>query len=175
MANSNNAISSLGKKSETEQDDKILAPEELRFARVLRNESVVADAPQKPQAQTQSVMAQSAATASDLSVNKVRTPAGAGITASPPIDKQQVSDIQPAMYDFVFQVGAFKDEDTVDAIRQRLEGRGLRTRMQRSGKLYVVLVLLRGDATRAGEVQRATESLGLGKPIQRSRKPVLQP
>ena len=33
------------------------------------------------------------------------------------------------MYDYVFQVGAFKDADSVDSLRQRLEGRGLRTRM----------------------------------------------
>ncbi|MDE5878955.1 MAG: SPOR domain-containing protein, partial [Desulfovibrio sp.] len=41
------------------------------------------------------------------------------------------------MQDYVFQVGAFRDEDSVDSLRQRLEGRGLRTRMQREGKLYV--------------------------------------
>lgn len=46
------------------------------------------------------------------------------------------------MFDYVFQVAVFKDEDSVDSLRQRLEGRGLRTRMQRDGKLFLVLVLL---------------------------------
>ena len=78
------------------------------------------------------------------------------------------------LFDFVFQVGAFKEADSVDSLRQRLEGRGMRTKMERSGKLYVVLVLLRGDEARAAEVLRSTEGMGLGKPIQRSRKPVLQ-
>ena len=78
------------------------------------------------------------------------------------------------MYDYVFQVGAFKDADSVDSLRQRLEGRGLRTRMERSGKLYVVLVMLRGTEARAAEVQHTTESMGLGKPIQRSRKAARQ-
>ncbi|MBD5627152.1 MAG: hypothetical protein HDQ90_06695, partial [Desulfovibrio sp.] len=76
------------------------------------------------------------------------------------------------MQDYVFQVGAFRDEESVDSLRQRLEGRGLRTRMQREGKLYVVLVLLRGDAARAEEVMRIAEELRLGKPMVRSRKPV---
>ena len=41
--------------------------------------------------------------------------------------------------------------------------------------ITLVLVLLRGDEARAAEVQRAAESLGLGKPVRLSRKPVLQP
>ena len=76
------------------------------------------------------------------------------------------------MQDYVFQMGAFRDEDSVDGLRQRLEGRGLRTRMQREGKLYVVLVLLRGDTARAEEVTRIAEELRLGKPLLKSRKPV---
>ncbi|WP_300916386.1 SPOR domain-containing protein, partial [uncultured Desulfovibrio sp.] len=76
------------------------------------------------------------------------------------------------MHDYVFQVGAFRDEESVDNLRQRLEGWGLRTRMQREGKLYVVLVLLRGDAARAEEVMRIAEELRLGAPMVRSRKPV---
>ncbi|WP_300909396.1 SPOR domain-containing protein, partial [uncultured Desulfovibrio sp.] len=74
---------------------------------------------------------------------------------------------------YVFQVGAFKDEESVDSLRQRLEGRGLRTRMQRDGKLFLVLVLLRGDAARAAEVPRITEELRLGQPILRSRTPAM--
>ncbi|MBD5538841.1 MAG: SPOR domain-containing protein, partial [Desulfovibrio sp.] len=74
--------------------------------------------------------------------------------------------------DYVFQMGAFRDEDSVDSLRQRLEGRGLRTRMQREGKLYVVLVLLRGDPARAEEVARIAEELRLGKPLLKSRKSV---
>lgn len=77
------------------------------------------------------------------------------------------------MFDYIFQVAAFKDEDSVDALRQRLEGRGLRTRMQRDGKLFLVLVLLRGDAARAAEVPQIMEEMRLGQPMLRSRKAVL--
>ncbi len=78
-----------------------------------------------------------------------------------------------AMHDYVFQVAALKGEDSVDALRQRLEGRGLRTRMKREGKLLLVLVLLRGDKERAAEVTQTLESMHLGRPILVSRKPVM--
>ena len=79
-----------------------------------------------------------------------------------------------AGYTLLHAVGAFRDEASVDDLRQRLEGRGLRTRMERSGKLYLVLVLLRGTDERAAEIPRIMEELRLGKPMLRSRKPVLR-
>ncbi|MDM8216357.1 hypothetical protein QUW15_09390, partial [Desulfovibrio piger] len=69
-------------------------------------------------------------------------------------------------------VAAFKDMESVDDIRQRLEGRGYRTRMERRGKLYVIFLLVRGDAARAAEVPAVLKSLRLGEPLLRSKKPV---
>ena len=77
------------------------------------------------------------------------------------------------VFDYVFQVAAFKDMESVDDIRQRLEGRGYRTRMERRGKLYVIFLLVRGDAARAAEVPAVLKSLRLGEPLLRSKKPVL--
>ena len=101
-----------------------------------------------------------------------------GVPASPfapAVPEGQTPPPAPAatMFDYVFQVAAFKDEDSVDSLRQRLEGRGLRTRMQRDGKLFLVLVLLRGDAARAAEVPQIMQELHLGQPIVRSRKPAM--
>ena len=152
-----------------EPKQKVLAAEELRFSRVLRNDAATGDAPLKPLPPMTPVQPKPAGVVqAGVPQGVVQAVPGAqdsGIAKAPPVS---------GLYDFVFQVGAFKDADTVDSLRQRLEGRGMRTKMERSGKLYVVLVLLRGDDARAAEVQRATESMGLGKPIQRSRKPVLQ-
>lgn len=75
-------------------------------------------------------------------------------------------------FDFVFQVAALKDEQAADNLREKLEGRGLRTRLERTGKLYLILVLLRGDESRAAEVQQIVRELRLGEPLLRSRKPV---
>lgn len=76
------------------------------------------------------------------------------------------------IFDHVFQVGAFRDENSVDNLRQILEGHGLRTVMRKEGKVFVVLVRLRGTRERAEEIVTLAHSLGLGEPIQRSRQPV---
>ncbi|CAI3229565.1 SPOR domain-containing protein [Desulfovibrio legallii] len=164
----------------------ILAPEDLRFARVLRGESL----PPAKTAPVAAAAAQAVVPAGPKSAGRESAPGqtaaqtaapggtgqgAAAVQATSPAPAAFAASAQPtpgAMSDYVFQVGAFKDADSVDGLRQRLEGRGLRTRMERSGKLYVVLVLLRGDQARAAEVVHTAESMGLGKPIQRSRKPV---
>lgn len=163
----------------------ILAPEELRFARALRNEDGAPEAP----AAAQPVTPPSAAAGPQALSPSGRLPgqmtaaAQAAVPGTvPPVTDPALSGVGPGvtpgpapaapMQDYVFQVGAFRDEESVDNLRQRLEGRGLRTRMQREGKLYVVLVLLRGDAARAEEVVRIAEDLRLGAPMLRSRKPV---
>ena len=153
-----------------EPKQKVLAAEELRFSRVLRNDAATGDAPLKPLPPMTPVQPKPAGVA-QAGVAPAQQGGAAGQQAAQSgIARPQTS----GMYDYVFQVGAFKDADAVDSLRQRLEGRGMRTKMERSGKLYVVLVLLRGDEARAAEVLRSTEGMGLGKPIQRSRKPVLQ-
>ena len=163
----------------------ILAPEELRFTRALRNEegapeppalqrpapAPVAAAPQAPGAAPQipgQAPAQLPGQPAQPLPGAAPLPAGAPQAAAPHLAAAQPGPMQ----DYVFQMGAFRDEDSVDSLRQRLEGRGLRTRMQREGKLYVVLVLLRGDTARAEEVMRIAEELRLGKPMLKSRKPV---
>ena len=155
-----------------EPRQKVLAAEELRFSRVLRNDAATGDAPLKPMPPMTPVQPKPAGVV-QAGVPQGANAAAQGQGAAQPagiVKAPQVS----GLFDYVFQVGAFKDADAVDSLRQRLEGRGMRTKMERSGKLYVVLVLLRGDDARAAEVLRTTESMGLGKPIQRSRKPVLQ-
>lgn len=173
---------------------KILAAEELRFARVLRGESLPPGMTDGPQARTPAAAATQAAgqaPAGQAAAQRqqagapANTPAGASASAAQagqaaqPVPENHpvvLNSLQPVgnMFDYVFQVGAFKDEESVDSLRQRLEGRGLRTRLQRSGKLLVILVLLRGNEGRAAEVVHACESLNLGKPILRSKTPVKQ-
>ncbi|OXS27980.1 MAG: hypothetical protein BCS36_02710 [Desulfovibrio sp. MES5] len=161
---------------------KILAAEELRFARVLRGESLPPGMTDGPQARTPAAVApaagQAPAAQAGAPANAPASGANAGQAAQPVPENHPVvlNSLQPVgnMFDYVFQVGAFKDEESVDNLRQRLEGRGLRTRLQRSGKLLVILVLLRGNEARAAEVTHACESLNLGKPILRSKTPVKQ-
>lgn len=165
-----------------EKAPRILAPEELRFARALRGRAGEAAAreaggPLDGGAQA----AQGGGAGQAAAANPAFRPAIPPATGQPAAPAPGAAGEMPlpqavnpaAMFDYVFQVAAFKDEDSVDALRQRLEGRGFRTRMQRDGKLYLVFVLLRGDAARAAEVPQIMHEMHLGEPIVRSRKPVL--
>jgi hypothetical protein len=132
--------------------DKILSPEELRFASVLKN---------RPASGSQQQPLKSAAPPEEKTADVVRTmPENESARPAP----------QEVMHDYVFQVAVLRDEDSADALRQRLEGRGLRTRMQRSGRNLTILVLLRGNEQRAAEIPSITEELRLGKPMLRSKK-----
>lgn len=161
--------------TEGEPPEGILSAEELRFSRVLRaapGESVeLASPPLPPAVPPQPATGQ---TPPGTSQPQVPPPMPPGMRAAVPEGQQAPPPTPATMHDYVFQVGAFRDEASVDDLRQRLEGRGLRTRMERSGKLYLVLVLLRGTDERAAEIPRIMEELRLGKPMLRSRKPILR-
>ncbi len=159
---------------EPEQNEPgILAAEDLRFARVLRaapGENVDQVTPPLAPAQP----AVPPRTGTDAIAPSAVPAMPPGMQAAVP-EGQTAPPATPAtMFDYVFQVGAFRDAGAVDGLRQRLEGRGLRTRMEKSGRYYLVLVLLRGNAERAAEIPRIMHELRLGDPIQRSRKPVLR-
>lgn len=173
--------SATGEGNDSADDERggILSAEELRFSRVLRaapGESVeLASPPLPPAVPPQPVPATPAAAPADGGQTQaVPPPMPPGMRPAVPEGQTAPPPTPAVMHDYVFQVGAFRDEVSVDDLRQRLEGRGLRTRMERSGKLYLVLVLLRGTDERAAEVPRIMEELRLGKPLLRSRKPVLR-
>lgn len=153
----------------------ILSAEELRFSRVLRaapgESPELVSPPLPPAVPPQPAAAQPQASGTQASGTPPMPP---GMQAAVPEGQKAPPPAPASMHDYVFQVGAFRDEASVDDLRQRLEGRGLRTRMERSGKLYLVLVLLRGTDERAAEIPRIMEELRLGKPLLRSRKPVLR-
>lgn len=73
-------------------------------------------------------------------------------------------------FDYVYQAAAFRGKEEGDALRTRLEEKGLRTRLQKSGKVHLVLVLLRGSEREAENVRETLRRMGLGKPIRLSKK-----
>ncbi|MCD7985373.1 MAG: SPOR domain-containing protein [Desulfovibrio sp.] len=77
-----------------------------------------------------------------------------------------------ALFDFTYQVAAFKDKADADKLRARLEGKGLRTRQQKSGKVLLVLVNLRGTELDAANLREELQRMKLGKPILASKKTV---
>jgi len=141
----------------------ILKPQELDFVRALRGDSRPAQAEAKPK-QEQAPKPEEAAR-DETREKRENTPATS--------TQEKPGTVQTGAYfDHVFQVAALKDEQSADSLREKLEGRGLRTRLEHTGKLYIVLVLLRGDAARAAEVYQIMNDLRLGEPLLRSKKPV---
>ncbi len=153
----------------------ILAPQDLDYARVLRNEKARERIKQSTPGKAESEKNPTTENAIASTAQATEKPAEildkkSGDTDLKPTAETTAQNNTAGMFDYVFQLGAFKDEDTVDALRQKLEGRGLRTRMQRDGKLFLVFVLLRGTPERAEEVPSIAKDLRLGEPIVRSKK-----
>lgn len=91
-------------------------------------------------------------------------------TAAPA--KPQAATNGAPLYDFVFQVAAFRNVDDADRLRQRLEGQGLRTRGQKSGKLTLVMVHMRGTDLDAANLKEELQRMRIGSPLQKSKKRV---
>lgn len=101
-------------------------------------------------------------------------PAGtdrAGQKAAAKTEQKPAAKAEPK-FDYVYQAAAFRDKGDGDALRARLEEKGLRTRLQKSGKVYLVQVLLRGSEREAENVRETLRRMGLGKPIRLSKKAV---
>lgn len=92
-------------------------------------------------------------------------------TSAPATRPQAATNAAP-LYDFVFQVAAFRNVDDADRLRQRLEGQGLRTRGQKSGKLTLVMVHMRGTDLDAANLKEELQRMRLGSPLQKSKKRV---
>lgn len=153
--------SKTGKDLAPKPAEPILSARELEFARVLRREE---NGPLNKLKGNQE----------KGSEQKEAEPPAAESQPKASLQKSLETEQSAEISDFLFQVGSFKDEKTVDNLREKLEGHGLRTMMQRDGKLFLVLVRLRGSPARAAELVALFNELGLGEPILRSRTAVSQ-
>lgn len=151
---------------ETETD--ILQAHELEFTHVLRGE---APRPKAPERKEQPAAAKEAPVAPEPAVQASEpAPALPPAPIEPARSPEKPAHPDGEVNDYVFQVAALKDEQAMDNLREKLEGRGLRTRMERSGKLFMVMVLMRGDNSRVSELEQIARELRLGTPLLRSKK-----
>lgn len=136
----------------TEQAQEILPQEELRFMANLKADDSAAE---RQQNGTTSAPAQ-------------QEPAKRSETSILADDSN--------LYDFVIRVAAFKNEDQADALRARLEGAGMRTRLQREkaqkGTWSFVQVLFRGTEVKMTQLRDTLPSFGLRDSIIVSKTPV---
>lgn len=153
-----------GRPQESGKGEQILSAEELEFARVLRRDE------NAPLSRLKNAVEKKI----DPEKKDSHPGDSPSVTETPPrqsLQKSLEEEKGDEIADYIFQVGAFKDEKTVDSLREKLEGHGLRTMMRREGKLYLVLVRLRGTARRAAELVGLFNELGVGEPVLRSRSP----
>lgn len=92
--------------------------------------------------------------------------------AQAPAQAQKPAAPQAPMFDFVFQVAAFKSTDDADRLRKKFEERGIRSRLQKSGKVQLVMVNLRGTELDADNLREELGRMKLGTPMQTSKKAV---
>jgi hypothetical protein len=140
----------------------ILRPEELDFGPSLRDKPLHnGTAAQMPSRQTNSTAASSVAGNATF------------VQAAQPAPQSA----QPPRFDIVYQVAAFRDAGQADRLRERLEGEGVRTNMEKSpakdgGSVYKVLAVRRGTEEDDRQLLAVLDRLKLGQPLLRSKKPV---
>lgn len=147
----------------------ILKPEELTFMNDLRQrpgvDGLPAQGPAAPAGASPTSASAAAGTAQGAGGKNTAPP----VAPPPPADRN--------VYDFVFQVVAYKNSSQADSLRERLEQDGLRTRMtiekdaNGRAKWYRVQVIVRGNEDEAAAVKTRLGKLGLKDPTIASKKP----
>lgn len=164
---------------EEKSGDAILKPQELTFARVLRaapGEKVPEFGKIRPLEPVKPRVPKPIPDGDQLGQQVLTEPVMApgmspAVESGPPEPPTQEADL----FDFVFQVAAFHSAAKAEEMRMRIEAEGFRSRMEKSGRLYVVLLLSRGPKSRVQEVREVLQHMRLGEPIERSRRPVFKP
>ncbi|MES9997186.1 SPOR domain-containing protein [Desulfovibrio aminophilus] len=178
----------------TAQEPQVLKPEELHYMEQLTQTSGAAkpqkaEAPKpesKPEAKTpakddKKAKADAEAKAKAKAVEAVRASEKAKAQKaeaqkSKPEAKAPARDqTGEGVFDYVYQAAAFKDRDPAEALRRRIEGTGLKTALETanesSGTWYRVMVLYCGTPSSTDDMREKLRSVGLGRPIMKSKKP----
>lgn len=168
------AIRSTSKAPEQTKGD-ILLPEQLEFVKALRESKAESDPEIKTKIKQENKEQRVEKAENINQTDKIaQQGASANIAKNnndtePDTNQTNQNASRTDIYDYLFQVGAFRDESGADALRQKFEGLGYRTTLEKSGKMYIVLIKLRGDSKRATEIEESARSLRLGTPLLRKR------
>ncbi len=79
---------------------------------------------------------------------------------------------QAPLYDYLYQVAAFKNQSDAQGLRLKLEKAGIRAKIEKSGKVHLVLAALRGSEADANALREELLRQKLGRPLLMSKKPV---
>lgn len=101
----------------------------------------------------------------------------------PAVQPKSVSQPRPATqpkapntqkYDYTFQVAALRGQQDAKKMSATLNKNGFRSSIRKDGKVWLVLLSLRGGASEVAAMQKKLASLKMGKPMQLSRKALEQ-
>lgn len=92
------------------------------------------------------------------------------IESAKPERRENAKAANQASYDFVYQVAAVKSAKDAASLDKKLKGLGLRSEAKKSGKVYLLLVSLRGKDADALAMRDKLRSMKLGKPLLLSKK-----
>jgi cell division protein FtsN len=144
-----------------EAPERILPAEDLRFLTSLRSDS---NTPPPPPSRPVTPASP------QPSVNVGQT--------IPAVVQPDAPQIQPdsALYDYVVRVAAFKSEDQADALRAKLEGAGMRTRLikepAQAGTWFYVQILYRGTPDNLQALRDSLPRFGVRDSLIASKTPV---
>jgi len=149
----------------------ILRPEELNFGAALRDRPIRNSATDAEMPVAEMPVSQENSTVAD------GVTGNAPAVHTPPPAPPASQDVLPTRFDFIYQAAAFRDAGQADRLRERLEGEGVRTVLEtspgRDGRnWYKVLAVRRGTEEDSKQLVAVLESLRLGQPMVRSKKPV---
>lgn len=162
-------------KAQNQAKEEILLPEQLEFVKALREAKTDSNTEIKAEIRQETKEQNVEKSENASQASKTAPPDSQGnITENTTVSQSDPSQpnteaSRPEIYDYIFQVGAFRDETGADALRQKFEGLGYRTALEKNGKMYIVLIKLRGDTKRATEIEESAHSLRLGTPLLRKR------
>lgn len=99
-------------------------------------------------------------------------PAPAPKAAQPAKTPAQTKTAQAQQFDYTFQGGAFRTQKEAQSAQSRLNKNGVRSAVKKSGKVYLIVISLRGGRAEVQALQKKMKSLKMDKPMQLSKKPV---
>lgn len=77
-----------------------------------------------------------------------------------------------ARFAYTYQLAAFKSRSEAENLQKAAAGKGLKTVVRKSGKVYLVTASITGGSAEVAALQRKLASLKLGKPLQLSKKTI---
>lgn len=113
----------------------------------------------------------------ELDAGETRIPPAPVVAPKPLPKPKPAAPAKPAkaqQYNYTFQVAALKNQQDAKKTSATLSKNGFRSSFRKDGKVWLVLISLRGGASDVTAMQKKLASLKMGKAMQLSKKAVEQ-